>query len=341
MSDPVAAVVRDAEWLAHRYDPGHDAIQFRRVTREQHRRATFLTDAALGGEVTPTVIARADAIAAGPPQAPIHFVFHSAFCCSTLVARAFELPGRSMGLKEPVILNDIVGWRQRGEARGPAIARALDHAMALLARPFAAGEAVIVKPSNLINGLATGMLALRPEAHAVLMYAPLDIYLRSVAKKEMEGRLWVRDLLVKLLGDGLVDLGFADADYLMLTDLQVAAVGWLAQHALFGRLAMAHPARVRTLDSETLLAQPSEAIAGLAQLFGLSLSERDVARVVDGPAFKRHSKTKGVYSPDARIAEYDQAATLHADELHKVSVWARAVGDAAGVAMTLPAALLT
>ena len=336
----VAAILGNAEWLAHRYDPAHDAFQFRHVSRDAHRRATFLTDAEFGGTVEPVVIARADAIAAAPATASLHFIFHSAFCCSTLLARAFDLPGVAMGLKEPVVLNDIVGWRQRGGASGAEMTRVLDHSLAMLARPFSPGEAVIVKPSNIVNGLAAGMLAMRPDARALLLHAPLPIYLRSIAKKAMEGRLWVRDLLLKLLRDGSVHLGFETEDYLGLTDLQVAAVGWLAQQAQFAKLASAHPARVRTLDSETLLARPTEAIAALAELYGLNLRGNAVANIVAGPAFTQNSKTRATFAPGERIAGYDRAAALHGDELGKVEVWARAVADNAGVAMTLPAPLL-
>lgn len=334
------AVLRDAAWLAHRYDPGHDAVHFRRVARTDHARATFLTDEYLGPDTAPIVIRRIEAIAAAPPPAPIHFIFHSAFCLSTLLARAFDLPGKSMGLKEPVILNDIVGWRQRGGVAPARVGEVMDDALHLLARPFAPGEATIVKPSNVVDALAPGMLTLRPEACALLLHAPLPIYLRSVAKKGIDGRLWVRNLIVKLLRDGIVDLGFEPTDYLTLTDLQVAAVGWLAQHALFARLAAQFRDRVRTLDSETLLARPAETIAALAALYGVQLTPSEVDAIVAGPAFTTHSKDSRAFDPAARNAEYGASAAAHGDEIGKVLVWADAVAKNAGVAMRLPGSLL-
>src|SRR3546814_10334640 len=50
-------------------------------------------------------------------------------------------------------------------------------ALAMLARSFAPDEAVIVKPSNIFNPLARGALTLRPEARAILLYAPLRAFL--------------------------------------------------------------------------------------------------------------------------------------------------------------------
>jgi hypothetical protein len=329
-------VAGDPLWLPHRYDPIADAVHFRHVSRADHSAATFLTDEELG-PAAPTVEKRADAMTNAPAAAPIHFIFHSAFCGSTLLARALDIEGVAMALKEPVILNDLVGWRHRGgDTR--QIARTLDHAMALLARPFTPGESVIVKPSNVVNAFAPAMLAMRPTSGALLLYAPLETYVASIAKKGMWGRLWVRDLLIKQIKDGLIDLGFTQDDYLAHTDLQAAAVGWVAQHALFARLIEAHgPHRIRTLDSETLVAQPERAMAALADLYGLTL---DAAAVASGPVFTRHSKFGTVFGASEREAEHRAAIEAHGDEIEKVVIWAQAVARAANVSLDLKVPLL-
>ncbi len=324
-------------WFADRYDPGHDAFHFRRLTRETHRAATFLTDEYLPAGDPPLVILRRDATAADVAPAPIHFIFHSAFCCSTVLARAFDAPGAVMGLKEPMFFNDVVGWTHRGGTARDVVP-VLDDGLSLLARAFSPGEAIVVKPSNLANGLAPGMLAMRPAARALLLHAPLPVYLASIAKKGMTGRLWVRDLLVKQLREGLQPFGYNGEDYLGQTDLQVAAMGWLAQHALFLRMvAEFGPRRVRTLDSEALMADPAGSMAALAALFGVAL---DVEAVVAGPAFTRHSKFGTGFSGADRRQETSEAVGAHGDEIAKVVAWATKVADSAAVPMVLPAALL-
>jgi len=341
MTDPtIADVARNAAWLADRYDPGHDAIHFRETPRDEHRRATFLTDEHLAAGARRLVVRRADALAAALPPGPIHFIFHSAFCASTLLARAVDVPGVAMGLKEPVILNDMIGWKLRGGG-GAEIARALDAAMALLARPFAPGEATVVKPSNVVNGLATAMLAMRPDAKALLLHAPLRVYLGSIARKGMWGRLWVRDLLVKQLREGLLaGLGFEPEDFLAQTDLQVAAAGWLAQHRLFASLAERFGPRVRTLDSETLVARPADTMTALAALYGLPLDAAAIAAIVAGPAFTTNSKDGVTAFGRADRAEATKAEAAYADEIDKVAVWAETVAAGAGVPLALPAPLL-
>ncbi|HEX8450042.1 MAG TPA: hypothetical protein VF652_10675, partial [Allosphingosinicella sp.] len=264
--DP-AAVAGDAAWLANRYDESQDLVHFVRLTREAHRSVTFITDEYIPAEAPRLVLRRSDVAAAAGRPAPIHFIFHSAYCCSTVLARAFDIEGVSMGLKEPLILNDMVGWRRRG-GDPRQVGAILDSTLTLLARPFAPGEAVVVKPSNVLNGLAPAMLALRPEASALLLYAPLPDFLRSIARKGLWGRRWVRELFIGQLRDGIVDLGLGEQHYLDLTDLQVAAAGWLAQQDVFARLIERFgPARVRTLDSTALMARPGESMARLSDLF--------------------------------------------------------------------------
>ena len=338
-SSPSSPPLRLApDWLAHRYDDQADAVHFVRADRAERRRIPFLTDENLAGAGTPQIIGRREALAAAGAPAPVHYIFHSAYCCSTLLANGYDREGVSSSLKEPVILNDLVGWRHRG-ATPARVAEALDGALALLARPFASGEAVVVKPSNVVNALAPAMLAMRPEAGALLLHAPLRAFLGSIAAKGLWGRLWVRELLVKQLRDGLVDLGFAPEDHLLQTDLQAAAVGWLAQHALFAKLARQYPGRVRTLDSETLLAQPSEALAALDGLFGVREDEAGRAAVV-GSVFRRHAKFGTEFDAEARAADQRNAAEAHGDEIDKVVAWAERVATSAGVAMVLPGGLM-
>jgi hypothetical protein len=139
----IAAVAKDALWLPNRYDESQDLVHFVRLTREEHRAVTFITDQYISADAPRLVLRRSDVAAAAAPPAPLHLIFHSAYCCSTLLARAVDIEGVSMGLKEPLILNDLTGWRRRG-ADPRQLGAILDTVLTLLARPFAPGEAVVV-----------------------------------------------------------------------------------------------------------------------------------------------------------------------------------------------------
>jgi hypothetical protein len=277
-------------------------------------------------------VRREDAVrAARGHGAPIHFVFHAAFCCSTLMARALDREGWAMGLKEPVVLNDLVGWRRRG-ASVPALRAVLADMVTLMSRPFGDGEAIVVKPSNLANGFGMEILSQRPDAHAMLMYAPLRDFLISIAKKGLDGRIFAREIFLSLLKDGLVRSPFSQDDLFRQTDLQIAALGWLAQQDLFRAMTLRFGAnRVRLLSSTALLADPHGSMTEVATLFGLAADRGTIDAVVAGPAFTTHSKSGEAFGADQRLAEYADAAGPHIDEIEKVIVWLRLVADEAGI----------
>jgi hypothetical protein len=330
----------DAEWLAHRYVESADQVRFVRVARDQHRAVPFLTDAKLGETGPAHDVAAADCLARAHPG-PLHFLFHSAFCGSTMLVRALDWPGLAMGLSEPVILNDVVGFRRRGAAPRD-IARLVDVATRLLARPFGPGEAVVVKPSNVINPLAELLLAIRGEARAVFLHAPLETFLLSVARKGLECRLWARELAEGYLTDGfLAPLGLSPAELFRQSDLQVAAAGWLAQHRHFtGLVDKLGPERLRTLDADRFSADPAPAIAAVAAHYRIALDAAAITEIVSGPAFTRHSKSGAAYSAEARRDDYAAARAAHGEEVGLILRWAGKLAEAAAVSLEAPAALL-
>lgn len=334
----VSAIVDDAEWLAHRYDPGHDAFHFRRVDRAARAAVPFLTDLHLREEDSPIVLRRADCRAAMEGQRPaLHFLFHSAYCASTMLVQALDQPGVATSLSEPVLLNDMVGWRRRG-ADSRDHAAVMDEALALLGRGFTADESVIVKPSNIFNPLARGALTLRPQARAILLYAPLRDFLLSVARKGMWCRLWCRELLEGYLADGYVQLGFDARDYFRQSDLQVAAVGWLAQQQAFAALLAWAPGRIASLDSEMLTQDPVATIAAAMGHLGLGA---DRTAIADHPSLGRNSKSGAPFAAGERQRDLAAAEAAYGEEIAQVVGWAEAVADQAGIPLALPAPLLT
>ncbi|HEV2593744.1 MAG TPA: hypothetical protein VGU01_00925 [Sphingomicrobium sp.] len=330
-------LIADGRWLAHRYDESRDEVQFRFVSREAQRNMTFLTDSALG-ETPVAVYGRADCLAAAKElELPTpRMIFHSAYCCSTLLARAFDIPGTSFGFKEPQILNDVVGLQLRG-GDPRKVAAAADVSLALLARPLGADEVSVIKPSNLINPLIALVSALRPAIRGLLLHAPLEIFLASIARKEIEGRAWVRDLMWKFIRLGQAErFGLTTEDLYRQTDLQAASVAWLGQQALFAEAAQQHPG-FRTLDSETMIARPHECLEALRHLFELDL---DPEVIVLGPAFQTHSKDRSDYSAAQRRGESERGRDLHAREIGIVMQWAEQLAAHAGIAMTLPSPLV-
>lgn len=336
MPDPtVNDLVENPDWIPHTYDMAGDNLVFVNLPREARSELMFLSDEHFKGEfrrLNAPVRAVATA-AAQVPQAPVHFIFHTSFCCSTLLAKALDVPGVAGAMKEPDVLINVANRLVRSD--DPANRQRLELVLRLLERPFAPGEAVVVKPTNFANRLVEPLLSMRPDSRAVLLYSGLDTFLRSLLKRGMWGRITGRKLYSRLAAWSPVDFGFTPGELFEQTDLQVAALAWLMQIQHFDAIASAFgPERVMVLDSATLLADPAAALDEVQQLFGLHLAESQVREIAGGPVFSRHSKfSDRDYSADERDRDHRDITDAHREELAMVVQWVKAIAAGLGLPM--------
>ena len=327
MTGALSLPLDDGAILLHRYDEAADSFHFVRLDREARREATFLSDEYLPDALAPIVVARTDIADAGAARAPLHYIFHSGFCCSTLLTRALDQPGMSSALSEPTVLRDMSGYRQRAND-DDHVRIVLDQTLDLLARPFETGEAVVAKPSCTVNGLADTLLAMRADSHAVFLYAPLRLFLNSIARKGITGRLWGRELFITLQKTAHIDLGFDEEQLFGQTDLQIAGLAWLAQNRIYESLLANYGAdRVASLDSETFLAHRVESLARIGRLFGLDMDTARAQAIANSAVFQRHSKFGDDFDASDRQEEQAAGESAHADEIEKVAIWVETVAE--------------
>lgn len=329
----LASVLADAEWLPAHWDMAQDAIQFAWIPRNTHSGLTFLSDEYLREIQPPIVAAPLSQVNAAVPTTAPHYVFHSAFCCSTLLTRALDAPGVIMGLNEPQIVNELAAvalQRRLGEGL-------LQKVIGLLGRPFGPHERVAIKPSNEVNVLAPALLDHDERSRAIFLYAPLPRFLKSVANKGMWGRIWGRRLYASLSQRGGRDLGLSEAERFELTDMQASALAWLLHHAEAADLLARFPERVRTLDSETFLAHKTDALIALARHFGLDDDGGRWTEVAEGPVFHSHSKEIGRSFDPEESASAGPMMPVVEEEIQMVVEWAKAVAQHAGLPFDLRA----
>jgi hypothetical protein len=337
-----AELLSDPDWLPHRIDVRSGATRFVHLPRTTQRTITFLAEEYLPPGTPRADVPETDLAPYRAATAGVHFVFHSAFCCSTLLARALDVPGHVFALKEPMVLNDLAAAQLAGTP--PARVRELlDRTLALLARTAAGGEILVVKPSNVSNGLLEACLDLRPQARAVLMYSPLRDFLRSVARRGLWGRGWARQLFQTLRPLSQLDPGYSDAELFRQTDLQVAALCWLMHRAQFVRLlGRADSRRVRTLESTTLLARPAEALQAVGRLFETDGVVQEAAAIAQGPVFVQNAKSpSAAFDRSRRDQDYAQADAAYGSEIDMVVGWAEQVARHCRVPATLGSPLLS
>lgn len=324
-------VTSDPEWIPHTYDATGTSLTFAHVPKSARAELMFLSDEHFAGNQEKARFPVEDVAAAldGLQQAPIHFIFHTSFCCSTLLARALEIPGKSTVLREPDVLINLANRIIRSD--DPANRKRLELVMRLLERPLGSGETVIVKPSNFGNRLADLVLSARPESRAILLYSDVETLLRSLLKRGMFGRIFGRRLFAQLLGWSALNLGYRPEELLQLTDVQAIALAWLMQISHFDAIARAFGDRAMLLDSAALLADPAAAIGRAQALFGLGLDAGEIESIARGPVFAKHSKfSDRDYSAEERQREHEAATQAHSDEIGMVVKWIEAVATNLG-----------
>ncbi|MFP5330460.1 MAG: hypothetical protein ACLGHC_10060 [Alphaproteobacteria bacterium] len=328
-------VALDPDWLPHTYDVGGANLTFVHVPPEERQQLMFLSDEHFADKFQKIAFPMnaVEAELGTPARAPLHFLFHTSFCCSTLLARALEIPGVSTALREPDVFINLGNRLIRSDDQ--ANRKRLELVLRLFERGARPGEAVIVKPSNFGNRLIDLILAQRPQSRAVLLYSDAGTYLRSLLKRGMFGRIFGRKLFNQISAWSPVDFGFSAAELFEQTDLQIAALGWLMQIHHFDAVARAFgPSRVMLLDSATLIADPQGSLSRVTALFGLGLDEQRIAEIVGGPAFSRHSKfSEREYGADAREKDHEAVMAAHAEELGMVLQWIEAVAGQLGLPM--------
>lgn len=255
----------------------------------------------------------------------IAFVFHTSFCRSTLMAQALHLDGISFSLKEPAILLSLAeSIRFTQSFKDPARIRMTLHAMLKLATGLVTEhEKPVVKPTNFANNLLPYVA--ESGARILLMHTDLRAYLVTIAKYGEPGRLFTRRLFTRLMQDSPEFGNLPPRDALMLTDLQIAALCWKQQIALFAKTLESTPAnQVRTLTGDLFGAQPRAALGGVCAFFDIPVSAGQLDDIVTGPVFQQHSKD-GKNVDNEAIRRRNQAAEeRYRDEIEAVLRWTEA-----------------
>lgn len=319
-------VAIDPRWLPHTFDLAGSNLTSVFVRREDHGQLMFLSDEHFKDQFQKVTLPASE-IAAHVGEAgksPIHFIFHTSFCCSTLMLKALDIPGRSFGLREPDVLINVANRFIRSDDASNR--ERLRLVLRLLERPFEPGESMIVKPTNFANRLALPVLETSPESRALLLYSDTRTLLRSILKRGMWGRIWGRKLFQSTSLWSTLNFGFSSEEAFVLTDLQALGLGWLMQIHQFGELARRMGDRVTIVDSADFLADPARTLLRVSRLFELDLDQSAIDEVVNGPTFARHSKfSERGYGQAERAADHSAAEAAHHDELEMVIKWVETV----------------
>jgi hypothetical protein len=335
----------DPAWFPAALDTRAATISFARISRDALSREAFL-DQRMDGSVTGReTVSLADIVAAVADQQhkPPAFIFHSAFCCSTLLASALDVPDSVLALKEPNILMDLANaLRVDVEARqSHKHAEALVQAVfALLATSSANNEAILIKPTNAANNLLP--YAIKSGAPVLLLYGSLRSFLVSVLKKGEACKSFVRGQynIFALDTEGLAAIPQRKA--VAFTDLQAAALVWRHQLELFQRtLAASEREQTVSLDFKRLTATPVPVLKAVTRHLNLPHNNAELESIANGPVFRHNAKFTGqVFNPEQADQDVRTIEQQYGETLDLIENWANQINLGTNLPTPLSGAIM-
>ncbi|HWA92709.1 MAG TPA: hypothetical protein VG889_21935 [Rhizomicrobium sp.] len=300
MGEPAARlslddVLNDPSWFAFGYDPASRTIGFVEASADDLARAPFL-DGRWDRRGRRNL--RLPVAALSPLSAPdnLRLIWHTGFCCSTLLAQALNAPGCNLSLSEPKLLVDAADAKRAG-------ADLTGIAFRLLAR--AAAPAVTLKPAPAANNLMRDTPA--GSRHLVL-HGSCESFVVSLAKLGCDGERYVRDMLSVMARNGA---RFEAPP----SPLHAAALLWQLQMA-----ELHAQGATRMLDAESFLADPEGTIAMLDDHFALGLPADHFEHV--RPLFARNAKNPAQrFDAESRDAEHRAARAKWGSALNDAVSW--------------------
>ena len=339
-----AALLDSPEYYLGDMDLDRHQFGFYSVDPVEFRHSSFQDEARTRGIRSERQPVDIDVAAARPAdRRRLRYILHTSFCCSTLLARCLDLPGKSIAFREPNVLMQLSNYKRLGSpGAGLPLRQLLDLSVRLLAKTANTGEIAIIKPTNAANNLATDILRTDSTAGVLLLYSKLEYFLVSIIKKGEECRAFVRHLFAVVHGDSPRTRAIPPDTLLALTDLQVATLLWYLHMDHFQALLREFPAaHIRTLDCDDFLADPARTLARLATFFEIPLDAARVQAVVEGEAFTRHSKSDGRdYDKDVRSAEYAKVLEENRAAIELTVKWGSKLNPDGPLRLPLPRGLL-
>jgi hypothetical protein len=286
--------------------------------------------------------------AAAPRPRPLHWIFMTDWCGSTLLCRSLAEHPAFFCYSEPeVFLRLSLDRRQidrlpgrRAGAHRALWRRYLKTACLLMSRTFRPEQRALIKESPTTNYLIQPLLSAHRRNRALFMYSRLEHYLASTLKSAVR-RQYTRDRVATFVEVPRIP-GLAALDEerrARLSDAQVAALHWLVQLHRFRTVAGAEKAPpLRSLRQDEFLDDPASALTEAARFYGAEWEPARLRAVLDGHIFTRYSKDPWrPFAAGEWRRERDAALRLHRQEIREGVAWAETVlGDAVPSSLPLP-----
>jgi len=314
----------------HRANFALKNFEFLKLSREVIANATFIDERTFGGFSLKNVIGF-DAVFEGLKKSgrnyPLskNFIFHTSFCCSTLITKSLDKPGKVLSLREPNIFLNLCNYKRTPPfalVKTLPLETLLEASLKLINKPFIGTEKVLIKPSNIANNLIPDIFKISPKAKGVLLFQNQKNFLISFLKKGEPGRIFARKVFMILsLDDNNRGTEFFKNPY-ELTDLQIIAMLWVVQMQNFLSMKKQFPERTLLVNCNHFLSEPEETLTKVSDFLDFDLDKNHFKTVLNENILKKNSKfNTQKYSPEDRFRENKKIEKENAQSIGLIRKW--------------------
>ena len=306
-----------------------DRAHFVKLSELDYRSPVFLQKTSL--QKSPELVLSADELleeynSQKPARQVNAHVFHSAFCCSTLLSNLLDYKNRTLVLREPMAYLQFANWKRGQDSiednvSGPLYTQLLAATSASMASGFINTELSLIKHHNLVSHII-GDVLFEHDVRGLYIYSDLKSFIVSVLKSPGR-RSWLRDQIGFSYTDAqtLDDLKYVELD--KLDDVTGAVYLWLINIAQYRRASRILGPRLRSLNNRKLLDEPLESASRVASHLGLGLGSSHISEKIAHGVLGRHAKTPQLdYSDRQRKADLNKLGKLFRSEIKRGQKWA-------------------
>ena len=197
------------------------------------------------------------------------FIFHTAFCGSTILSRALDNIFKSLQIREPDVLGSLYQFSFTGSMKKELEHQWYARVVKLLSRRFEGDSPAIVKANDFTNPILPTLLSIYDKLPVLLMYIPFSQFFASCIKSDSRQQ-WISDRY-NFVKPNLNNV-FSDDEVCNIEKKDIyskVAIYWAYNIKIFLNIIELFPDRVKSLDFNDFLAEPKNILSQCKSFFGL------------------------------------------------------------------------
>lgn len=321
----------------HQLDIVQQAGLFVQMPPGAYRAASFLdgrsfTNQTVGGWIQFQQIYQA-VLSGAAPTTPLHFIFHMGHTGSTLVSRLLDETGAAQSLREPLVLRDLAGLRdRRGDSDNLLSPRQIDEwteiMLRLWSRCRSGRQCAILKATSSTARIAPALMAARPGSRAIYLSMALEPYLAVIlggpaSSADIRGH--AEERMRRLTSY----LGKAPAPLYELSPGEWVAASWVCEALTRQKISEAAGARLLCVDFDDFLGDLPGNIETMLTHLGLSGGAEMAGRIARSPTLGKYAKApEHGYSSNLRAEVIQDSRQRNREEIQRGLNWVKRIAQA-------------